>query len=435
MAPGIQAKFAAMSERQALEERYGPLLVEDLHLGRHVSYAGNKRVPFLRLYRYKEAFSLSLVNHILDRFEARDSDLIFDPFAGMGTTLFASMLRGLPSVGIDRLPIAAFSARTLPLFFNIDHGRLLDTYEGLLPTIDDRAEAPIADDVRLLRLAFDGQVLSRLRRWKSAIDALPSPLHDIFLLLFFSILEMVSYISNDGQFPRLKPHKRLLHPDEALALKVHEAEADMATWPLFFPGASRPGLHPLVVDGDARSFNPLPNGMKPTIVVTSPPYANRYDYTRSYCLELCFHFVRNFSELRDLRLSILRSHIESKTHDGDAPVHPAIDEVVSILSRRRLNNPRILSMLVAYFVDMDRVIQQWSGMLAESARVAVVVDNVRFEGEIIPVDLILSEIAQARGFTVDEVRVARYKGNSSQQMGRFGREVVRESILFWSKRR
>jgi hypothetical protein len=61
------------------------------------------------------------------------------------------------------------------------------------------------------------------------------------------------------------------------------------------------------------------------------------------------------------------------------------------------------------------------------------VDNVRFEGELLPVDVVLSNMAEEAGFKVEEIIVARYKGNSSQQMGKYGRVPVRESIVVWRK--
>ena len=99
----------------------------------------------------------------------------------------------------------------------------------------------------------------------------------------------------------------------------------------------------------------------------------------------------------------------------------------------KLNNPRIPDMLTAYFIDMEKCIFQWSQILAPRARVAMVVDNVRFEGELIPVDLVLCDIAERYGFSTQEIIVTRYKGNSSQQMGKYGRVPVRESIVLWSK--
>ena len=90
-------------------------------------------------------------------------------------------------------------------------------------------------------------------------------------------------------------------------------------------------------------------------------------------------------------------------------------------------------MLTAYFVNMGRVISEWSRVLAPGAKVAMVVDNLRFDGELVPVDLVLSEVAEDHGFEVNEIIVARYKGNSSQQMGKYGRVPVRESVVVWEK--
>jgi site-specific DNA-methyltransferase (cytosine-N4-specific) len=190
---------------------------------------------------------------------------------------------------------------------------------------------------------------------------------------------------------------------------------------------------PDVYFGDTRDLSNIKFERKPTIIITSPPYANRYDYTRTYALELCSHFVNNFEELKAIRFGILRSHIESKIRKDEVPPHPVIKEVVEILERKKLNNPKIPSMITTYFIDMQKVIKAWFKVLAPGGKVAMVVDNVRFEGELIPVDLVLSEMAEEAGFEVKEIIVARYKGNSSQQMRKYGRVSVRESIVIWEK--
>ena len=423
-------------ERERLESRFQPLMEEDLCLGRMVSYVGNKKVPFLRLYRYKEAFSTALVDHFLDRFSATADDHVFDPFAGLGTTLFTAMMRGIPSIGIDRLPVAAFAANALPKFLTLYPGALLETFKRLQTEVTNYPPAPVALDVPIMSVAFDEDVLHRLRQWKSAIESLDCALRDPFKLLFFSILEETGYTAKDGQFLRMRRNKIPAWPDDALCRKVEEAEQDLAMAGLYWPdlAESKPIL-PQMALGDTRALDAdsVLWDPAPTILITSPPYANRYDYTRSYCLELCFDFVRNFQELRALRHSILRSHIESKTALDEYPNHPALSEVLKALGCKRLNNPRIPHMLTAYFIDMEKSIEQWAKILAPGSHVALVVDNVRFEGEMIPVDLVLCELAERHGFSNEEVIVARYKGNSSQQMGKYGRVPVRESIAVWRK--
>ncbi len=420
--------------RYALEQKYAVLMQERFDLTGSVSYNGNKQVPLMRLYRYKEAFTYNLVQHVIKHLALSESDFILDPFCGMGTTLFTAGLHGILSWGIDKLPIAVFISRTLPLFFTVTRGSIREAYQQLSAYVDSQPLAPIAEDVAIMKVAFESEILIRLRKWKSAIDTLDSPMREIMTLLLLSILEECSYTSKDGQFLRLNRHKRVSDPSEALKRKVLEAEKDLflieqMNW-------AKRWRDPVVVQGDARQMPSAPLQMAPTALITSPPYVNRYDYTRSYALELCFAFVRNYEELKALRFSILRSHIEARVQPNEYPNQPAIQEVISALEQRRqrLNNPRIPNMILGYFLDMEQVIKEWARILAPNSRVVIVVDNVRYDGEMIPVDLILCDMAEQIGFEISTIWIARYKGNSSQQMRKYGRVPVRESVLIWRKR-
>ncbi|MGQ9632302.1 MAG: DNA methyltransferase [bacterium] len=424
---------AVHTNRHRLEDKFAHLLREELQLANLVSYVGNKNMPILRLYRYKEAFAFRFVEEFISRFSLDEKDYIFDPFCGMGTTLFTASQKGIPSIGVDKLPIAVFVAQTLPLFHSLKPGQIKETFEQLRAKVGQAPPAPVALDVAIMKVAFPPDTLLALRKWKAVIDDLESPLRDVFLLLFFSILEPCSYTSKDGQFLRLVREKKVAIPEEVLGRKVYEAERDIQLieklkWNQSVQLSS-------VYLGDTRDLAEITFARQPTAIITSPPYANRYDYTRTYSLELCFHFVRNFTELKALRFSILRSHIESKVGPHKQPPHPAVKEVVDVLREKgkTLNNPRIPDMLTGYFVDMQKVIREWARVLAPKALVAMVVDNVRFEGELLPVDLVLSEMAEEAGFQIEEILVARYKGNSSQQMGKYGRVPVRESIVVWRK--
>lgn len=62
---------------------------------------------------------------------------------------------------------------------------------------------------------------------------------------------------------------------------------------------------------------------------------------------------------------------------------------------------------------MDRCLEQIAAMVRPGGRVALVVANARFEGQMVPVDLMLSELAEAHGMQTEAIWVTRYKGNSS----------------------
>ena len=53
----------------------------------------------------------------------------------------------------------------------------------------------------------------------------------------------------------------------------------------------------------------------------------------------------------------------------------------------------------------------------------------------VPVDLILSDFAEAAGFDVEAIWVLpKGKGNSSQQMGLHGRQELRKCVYLWRAR-
>ena len=71
--------YSSNSTRQELEHKFKNSIHKELKLGSVVSYVGNKTVPFLRSYRYKEAFAF--VMDFMRRFEA-DSYVHFDWHVG-----------------------------------------------------------------------------------------------------------------------------------------------------------------------------------------------------------------------------------------------------------------------------------------------------------------------------------------------------------------
>jgi len=83
----------------------------------------------------------------LRRFETNSDDYVFDPFSGLGTTLYTSMIYRIPSVGIDKLPIAYFSSKTLPLFLSLKENELKEIWTSLIPKTQKCAPADVALDV------------------------------------------------------------------------------------------------------------------------------------------------------------------------------------------------------------------------------------------------------------------------------------------------
>ena len=98
-----------------------------------------------------------------------------------------------------------------------------------------------------------------------------------------------------------------------------------------------------------------------------------------------------------------------------------------------LNNSGIPRMVRNYFKELTVVIFECARLLKPGAPFVMVNDNVRYQGINIPVDLILSEIAQQAGFETQVIWVLPIgKGNSSHQMRTHGREELRKCVYVWS---
>ena len=86
-------------------------------------------------------------------------------------------------------------------------------------------------------------------------------------------------------------------------------------------------------------------------------------------------------------------------------------------------------MLNGYFQDLLYTMTSLKAKLKKGAKLAFVVGNVRYKGEMVYVDDLLAYLAQKAGYKWVKTWIVRYRGNSAQKMGNYGREAARESVV------
>jgi hypothetical protein len=285
----------------------------------------------------------------------------------------------------------------------------------------------------------------------------------------------VSYTRKDGQYLRWdarsgrsqgeKPFNkgRIYTFREAIQSKLHQMIGDLegvhSQRTLFAeqPSSKLLSTKPELFEGSCLEILPLLDSGSIDAVLTSPPYANRYDYTRTYALELVYLGCGE-DKVKQLRQNMLSCTVENKDKqeflytyyrdlgreiefdiiDAAFQKQAALQEILTILDtyqvQGKLNNPGIATLIRNYFYEMCFVIYELSRILKTEGTVIMVNDNVRYAGEEIPVDLILSDTAQSFGLTVKHIwTLGRGKGNSSQQMGNHGRSELRKCVYVWEK--
>ena len=169
-------------------------------------------------------------------------------------------------------------------------------------------------------------------------------------------------------------------------------------------------------------------------VVTSPPYLNRNNYIAQQKAELdILELVHSKDEYKKLVKSSFQSHTDAELKKDHSSRFKEVNMIIRNLNLEKGNNPKIPNMISGYFDDLFNSLEEVYRLLKVGGKAAFVVGNTRWGGVVVPIDHILCKLSEEIGFKIDQILVTRLKGNSPQQMKKFGKIPVRESIVLLSK--
>ena len=468
----------AEEERIALEDNYSHLLEETDEFNRQlVSFQANKTEVLHSWIKYREGFSANLVDILIRKFGIEPGDTILDPFAGSCTTLLVAEMRSINAVGIELLPHChlAWDAKSRAFDYVLDE---LNFVREIVETSYPPDTTRKFKHLTITETAFPKEIetgLMRYTEWFKVLN-ISEDTKTLCRLVLTSILEEISFTRKDGQYLRwdsragkIKEHNqnrvekgkqpikgihkgKLPNVKDAFLKKLNKIIADISELQKVRPLPSYQRL----IKGNTLFELPKLAGNQFAGVITSPPYANRYDYTRTYALELAYLEVDE--EIFDFRQNQLSCTVENRSKLGELEKfydeigeierfkliteiiqsNKAFAEVNGALAKRselgEINNKGVLPMINQYFTELTFVFAELYRVCHPGAHIAFVNDNVRYAGEIIPVDLLSTNLAEQVGFKPIKVFVLpQRKGNSSQQMGKYGRVALRKSITVWKK--
>ena len=402
---------------------------QDIDIRLLVTPYQNKRLPVYDWYSYKHSFSRDLVIKLIKKFLLNDKDKILDPFCGSGTTLLASKEMGIPVQGIDILPLSVFISNGKLLRY--DKRRIetaINEIENLLE--ENNADyAPNKTKKGLLINFFRKDILDKIlfiREWIEQKD--DAETRYFFLTALLSILEDVSYTRKDGGFLRILKGKKIPDLKSVYLSKLYKMIRDIE----FINNL--PETDAEAIEGDARKTIFEPSSF--SAVIASPPYPNRHDYTRVYFLELIIGFINTQEELKNLRYCSVQSHVEARRKFIAEDYNPpnTLNDILQRLGEIALPNRQIIKMLEGYFEDMHLVLKEIRRLLRPDGKVAFIVGDVRYGGIKVPVSDILINLGNNIGLEFKEKITARMRGNSPQQMKKYGRDPTEESILIWKRK-
>ena len=450
-----------MTQREELYRRFRERLsTRSIFTRKTVSYQGNRGVPGFQWMKYKEGFSKQLIDSLLDE---HNVDSVLDPFAGVGTVPLVASRRGLSATGIEIMPVGVAVARGIACAANgVSTPAFTKASHDIVKHLSQPGPSPSGfrfPHVAITQHAFSKKTeraISKARQFIANYE--DDSVCALLDLACMTILEEVSYTRKDGQYLRWDYRSgRALRSrvnkgpipsfKHALDARLSQMAEDMVALKDLY-GQAQPELQ---TGSCLEALHRMPASCV-DMVITSPPYANRYDYTRTYALELAWMgFDQDgFCDLRQRMLSAtvenraktewLRGVYKDDSQVLDAAVkmyedQGAVHEVLSNLKNciDELGNRHVIRLIEGYCLEMALVVAELGRIVKQGGIVIMVNDNVQYHGQELPVDFILSDFAEQSGFVCTDIwTLPRGKGNSSQQMGRFGRREIRKCVYRWS---
>ena len=377
-----------------------------------------------RWYLFPHSFTDNLVSALIDEWGLNDQDNILDPFTGAGTTLLAAKEMGIPSNGYDLSPLAVLASNTKTATFS--RQRLEVAWQALDRTLIHDSTMPMDHAYpELVHKALPEGRLEALDAVATGIENLncSSSERDFFRLALLSIIPRFSHaVANGGWLRWLNQGTSAENVTNFFKDQVVMMLSDVCDT------APQDNRYWEARVADARVMPA--SDAEYSAVITSPPYPNRHDYTRIFGVELMFAF-HNWEANRALRYQTFHSHPEARPNRPSAEKYKPPEALEN--SVRDLSDKRIRRMLDGYFLDIYLCLCEVARVCRKGARAAFVVGNTQYDGTAILVDEFTAEIGEQAGLTCKEIRAVRWRGNSAQQMGKYGRVASRESIVMFEK--
>ncbi|MGB7709318.1 MAG: DNA methyltransferase [Microcoleus sp.] len=374
------------------------------------TFTDNMKLPIHRWFRYSAGFSAAWVEKVITELEPQT---ILDPFAGSGTVCVAADKLGINSYGIEAHPFVYRLAKGKLAWMVHIHEFLAAVTEIKRFAASLQQKLPEKIPVLLSKCYTNEALVDLLKIRQAYLEIAPSLSEELQSLIFLAICAILRPSSHVGtaQWQYILPNKRkakTCEPFEALEKQVAMMQEDMYQMQ-FITRSSQATF----IKEDARNLNSIPDHSI-DLVITSPPYANNYDYADATRLEMTFWGeVNSWSDLHEtVRKFLIRSnsqHVSKERVSLDTLMAESIidairDELLPICQEMerirgtKSGNKAYHTMIAAYFTDMGFVFKALRRVAASDAKICFVIGDSAPYGVYVPVEQWLGKLAISAGF-------------------------------------
>jgi hypothetical protein len=380
--------------------------------------------------------------------------VVLDPFCGTGTTIVECKKLGIASIGIEANPAPCFASR-VKVDWSVSADGLLHHAEKVAEGVGELLEADGFDEPDDLPLFTKSKPRRPLRTLPHETEKLllgnsisPLPLHRTLVLL--EVLQMMRD-ERFARYERLALAKALVFGISNLTfgpeIGVGRAKDDApvtATWMRSIRAMVEdlrvvqrlPSADASAHLADSRQALKVLQPNSVDAVITSPPYPNEKDYTRTTRLEsVLLGFITKKQDLRALKQDLIRSNTrgvyKSDRDDQAVADHDEIQQIANAIEKRRITLgktsgfERLYARVTKlYFGGMKRHLADLRSVLRPGARLAYVVgDQASYLRVMIRTGQLLAGIADSLGYEVTGIDLFRTR------LATATKEQLREEVV------
>ena len=365
-------------------------------------------------YRFVLSYPPHLVRDYINKFNLNPNHVVLDPFCGTGTTLVECKKHGISSIGIEANPVVEMAA-SAKVDWDIEPNALLEHSFKVAKQVSN-ALIDYGTSLKTLDIYKEKLII------KNSIS--PIPLHKALVFLeildemkderFYNIertafaKQLVYSYSNLHFGPEVGVSRKKKNDVDVVGLWLDQIKKMAKDLEECVPFKN---ITTKVYLGDSRGIGELLSTESIDAVITSPPYPNEKDYTRTTRLEsVLLGFMGVKSDLRKHKEGLLRSNTRN-IYKGDndekwIEKYKHIVDLAEFIESKRIELgktsgfERLYHKVVKnYFGGMARHLAELKPLLRPEAQLAYVVgDQASYFQIPIKTGRLLSDIAIDLGY-------------------------------------
>jgi hypothetical protein len=395
--------------------------------GKHLTFKGNRKDTRYGWLRLTPAYSLTLVDELLDNLRA--DGRVLDPFCGTGTTALLCGEREIDSVTTDINPFLIWLTKMKTARYkkaDLDEfGKRADDALNAIGSVD--APDEWLPPLHQIDKWWDSATLHGLGRAMATTKSTDTGglADDLLRIVFCRAAITTAAVSFGHQSMSFKRQTDGTTPlgfdDQIVRLQEIWREGAASIRSAAEATDIRTPTRALLLD--ARNLTDEIDPESVARVITSPPYPNRMSYIRELRPYLYWlGYIGDAKEAGELDWTAIggtwgtatsRVGKWQPTDDRIVP-YQAFGTMLDEVARNGSNGPLLSRYIHKYFFDMVAHVDELYSVMEPGAQAFYIVGNSKFYGTMVPVQEIYAGMFGARGFVDINVRPFRKRSSKKE---------------------